>query len=106
VWHVRTTVKIKPRTMLCYFFYFHYTLSSKLTCIPTTSIQHVGELCFSPYGFYTLYCIFRLRSRVASGQAGQPPASNMLELTWDPELARQAYTGLLHSGFCSINYGH
>ena len=28
---------------------------------------------------------------MASGQgAGQPPASNMLELTWDPELARNA----------------
>jgi len=32
----------------------------------------------------------RLRSRVASGQTNQPPASNMLQLQWDPELARVA----------------
>jgi len=29
----------------------------------------------------------RLRSRVASGQTRQPPASDMMELTWDKELA-------------------
>jgi len=32
----------------------------------------------------------RLRSRVASGQTNQPPASNMLQLQWDPELAKIA----------------
>jgi len=32
----------------------------------------------------------RLRSRVAVGSTSQPPAANMLQLTWDPELARVA----------------
>ena len=34
----------------------------------------------------------RLRSSVAQGTTGhpQPPAGNMMELTWDPELARLA----------------
>ena len=30
----------------------------------------------------------RLRSRVAQGLTGQPPAANMRQLQWDPELAR------------------
>jgi len=32
----------------------------------------------------------RLRSRVASGSTGQPPAENMVQLQWDSELARVA----------------
>ena len=40
--------------------------------------------------FFIIFLVLRLRSRVASGQTSQPPASNMMQLSWDNELAAVA----------------
>ena len=39
---------------------------------------------------FIIFLVLRLRSRVASGQTSQPPASNMMQLSWDNELAAVA----------------
>jgi len=43
----------------------------------------------------------RLRSRVAQGQTHQPPASDMMELSWDPELAAIAQA---HADQCKFRH--
>lgn len=43
----------------------------------------------------------RLRSRVASGQTSQPPASDMMELSWDKELATIAQA---HADQCKFRH--
>jgi len=43
----------------------------------------------------------RLRSRVASGQTSQPAASDMMELSWDPELAAVAQA---HADQCNFRH--
>jgi len=43
----------------------------------------------------------RLRSRVATGQTHQPPASDMMELSWDPELASVAQA---HADQCKFRH--
>merc|ERR1711963_18681 len=43
----------------------------------------------------------RLRSRVASGQISQPPASDMMELSWDQELAAVAQA---HADQCKFRH--
>ena len=46
--------------------------------------------------------VARLRSRVATGQTHQPPASDMMELSWDPELASVAQA---HADQCKFRRG-
>ena len=46
--------------------------------------------------------VARLRSRVATGQTHQPPAADMMELSWDPELASVAQA---HADQCKFRRG-
>ena len=45
--------------------------------------------------------MFRLRAQVATGATFQPPASNMMELEWDEELAAIAQR---HADQCQVRY--
>ena len=58
------------------------------------------------YIFPNIFLLFRLRSRVASGQTGQPPASDMMELAWDPELATIAQAHADQCKFRSDSSNH
>jgi len=64
-------------------------LRPALACYSGTMLRSGGLSCFDKQIIVDLHN--RLRQSVALGQVnGQPPAANMLQMSWDEELARQA----------------